>query len=117
MEDTARMLEATNRQLVEAKETMQSLVNELGSAADVIGPSLMKHVQELRSARMTVTAEVRESLTALRDLRRFFLESDYESEMVRLERFVKLCREIQVLKADGVFDAVCESALRLAVKP
>jgi hypothetical protein len=116
MEDTAQMLEATNRQLTEAKATMQGLVNELSAAADIIGPSLMKHVQDLRSARMTVVTEVRESLTALRDLRRFFLESDYETEMLRLERFIKLCREIQSLKAEGVFDAVVDSALKLAVK-
>jgi uncharacterized damage-inducible protein DinB len=117
MEDTAQMLEATNNQLAVAKATMETLVNELKAASDVIGPSLMKHVHEIRSARMTVITEVRDSLTAMRDLRRFFLESDYETEMIRLERFVRLCREIQALKADGVFDAVCDSALKLAVKP
>lgn len=116
MENTAAMLEATNMQLTEAKATMQSLVNELKGSAEVIGPALMKHVQECRAARMTVTTEVRDSLAALRDLRKFFLESDYEVEMTRLDRFVSLCRELQALKQAGVLDAVVDIAIRLATQ-
>jgi hypothetical protein len=116
MEETAQMLEATNRQLNAAKDTMQSLVNELKASADIIGPSLMEHVKELRAARMSVVTEVRDTMTALRDVRKFFLEADYDLEIKRLERFVALCREIQELKKAGVFDAVCDSAIRLAVR-
>jgi hypothetical protein len=82
--------------------------------ADIVQPSLMKQAQDLRSARMTVVSEVQQALGAMRDVRKFFLESDYETEMARLERFVKVCRELQALKDDGVLDAVCDSSLRLS---
>jgi hypothetical protein len=115
MEDIAHGLQAINAEVRASKEILQQLKNEVDAVYEVVGPSLMRQAQELRAARMTAVSEVRDSLAALRDVRRFFLESDYETEIARLERFVKVCREIQELKASGVFDAVCDAALKLAV--
>jgi len=55
-------------------------------------------------------------LCELRDIRKFFLESDYKTEVERLERFVSLCREIKALKESGLFDAVCDTAIRMSVQ-
>jgi negative regulator of replication initiation len=83
---------------------------------DFVNPELMKMIKDIRSSRMTATTEIKQSLVELRDIRKFFLETDYEEEMKRLERFVNLCKEIRQLKADGTFDSICESALKLSMK-
>ena len=64
---------------------------------------------------MTVVNEIRESLSALRDIRKFFLDPEHEKEMVRLEQFVALCRELQALKQSGVLDAVSDTIIRLGL--
>lgn len=116
MEQTNELLKATNSEVQESKKILESLANDVRALADVIGPALLQQVKALRDSRMAVVREVHETLTAMRDIRSFFLESAYETEMQRLERFVTVCREIQALKENGVFDAVCDSALRLAVR-
>lgn len=116
MEQLATLIHETRDELEASKVSIQSLANEVRAVYDVIGPELLKQAKELRAARMNVVAETRDSLAAMKDVRKFFLESDYELEMARLERFVALCREIQALKASGVFDAVCEATIRMALK-
>lgn len=116
VEDTQAILEELNRQLEETKSKMQALVNDIHVLAEVVEPRLMEHVREVRSTRQTVVSEIAQMLSSLRDIRKFFLEDDFEVEIGRLERFVRLCREIRQLKQDGTFDAVCDSSLRLAVK-
>lgn len=115
MEQTADMLKAINIEVQQSKETLQSLANEVRAVHDIVGPQLLQQATALRTARMTVVSEIRESLAAMQDVRRFFLEPDHAVQVERLERFVRLCRDLQELKADGVFDAVCDSALRLAI--
>lgn len=116
MEENALLLTALNKELTESKAILQNLANEIRAVQDIVGPALMAHAQQLRSARMTVVSELQTSLVALREVRKFFLESDYADEMDRLERFVRVCKEVQVLKQSGVFDAVVDSAIRLAVQ-
>lgn len=117
MEQAKELLDAVNDEVEESKHILQTLANEVCAVRDIVNPALAQQIAELRDHRMVIVREVRDSLTALRDVRDFFLGKDYTTEMERLERFVRLCREIQTLKADGVFDAVVESALRLSVKP
>ena len=114
MEQTKAMLTSINAEVVESKNTLQSLANEVSALADVIAPSLIKQIDEIRKSRMAMASEIRELISPMRDLRKFFLESDYEIEMQRMERFVKLCRDVQELKSSGVFDAVADTALRLS---
>ena len=115
MEDNVALLKAVAAELEQAREAYQSLSNEVQAVGGIIRARLFEQTQELRSARMTAVSETQLALTALRDVRTFFLESDYELEITRLERFVVLCRELMELKQQGVLDAVCDSALRLAV--
>lgn len=110
------LLKQSNDELERSKKILQDLANEVTAMTDIVQPALEKQIGALRSARMSTVNEIRESLSSLREIRKFFIEDDYEVEMNRLERFVKLCRELQELKAAGVFDAVCDAALRLAVK-
>ena len=80
MEETGQMLQETNRQLLEANAALQALATQLATAAEILQSQLATHVQGVRAARMTVVNEVRDMLTALRDVRTFFLESNYEAE-------------------------------------
>jgi len=116
MEQELNMLKAVNAEIAESKKIMQQLHDEVRAIGDIVGPQLLKQIEALRAARMAAVTEVQKSLSALRDVRNFFLESTYEVEITRLERLVRLCREVQALKQAGVFDAICESALNLAVK-
>ena len=111
-----KMLEQTNREIEQSKKLLQELANEVVTLADIVQPALDKQIQALRSARMSTVLEIRESLSALRDIRKFFLEEDYEREMGRLERFVGVCRELQKLKREGVLDSVAETAIRMGLQ-
>ena len=71
---------------------------------------------DLRATRMATVNEINASLAAMREIRKFFLESDYETEMTRLERFVRVCRDLQDLKASGVLDAIADTSIKLAVQ-
>jgi len=116
METAAQLVSIANAEVEESRKTLERLKGDVDALSDVVLPVLLKHAQEIRSARMTVVSEVNTALTAMRDVRRFFLDAAYNEEMTRLERFVSVCKDIQQLKADGVFDAVCDSAIRLAIK-
>ena len=116
MEDTVSLIHAILEEAKESKETMEELYNKATSILDEINPALLKQAKELRSTRMTMVSEISQSLTALKDIRKFFLESDYQHEMERLERFVKICHELKELKQEGVLDAISDIAIRLAIK-
>lgn len=116
MEETVHLIQAINAEVEESKRVLTGLSNDVRAVFEIVGPQLLQQAKELRAARMTVVAEIRDSLAALRDVRRFFLESEYSVEMDRLERFVRLCKELRVLKESGILDAVADTAIRLAVR-
>ena len=115
MEHAGQLLEAINKEVETSKKTLETLANDVKAVAHIVNPALLKQATDIRDARMTVVREVRESLSALREIRSFFSEADYDKEMERLERLVAVCREFKAMKDLGVLDAVCEAALRLAV--
>lgn len=115
MDNTLGLLKVANEDIEAYTETLKETVNEFKSIADLLQPEIMKQIQEIRSTRMAAVSEMQLLLNSLRDVRKFFLDKDYEQEMSRLERFVRVCKEIQQLKADGTLDAVCDAAIKLAV--
>ena len=116
MERSVDLLRAVADEMTEAKRVLESLANEVMAIYGVVAPMLVTQIQEIRQARMTAATEINLALASMREIRKFFLESTYTVEMERLERFVKLCRELQALKAEGVLDATADLAIRLAVK-
>lgn len=115
MEDTVMLLREVTKQAEESRKVLEDLSNQVAVIYDVLKPILLKQLSDLRNQRIGMVSEYRDILNAGKDLRNFFLESDYKEEIERLERFVSLCREIKSLKADGTFDAICDSAIRLAI--
>jgi hypothetical protein len=51
---------------------------------------------------------------ALKEVRQFFIGSDYKAEMERLSEFVALCERMQKLKDTGFLDRVADTMLNLA---
>lgn len=116
MEETAQLIQSVNVEVQESKRILRELSMEIKAVGDIVGPMLLGQVKSVRDARMTTVNELKESLAQFREVRKFFLESDYEREMQRLERFIAACRELQQLKASGVLDAVSDVVIRLAVQ-
>lgn len=116
MEDSLEVINAEVQAVKESRETLEQLANQVRKLGDVLIPTLASQVETIRGSRMTVVSEIQLMLGSLREIRKFFLESDYRTEIEHLERFVKLCQEIQKLKQSGVFDGVCDSIIRLAIK-
>ena len=116
MEKVENLLRTVNEEVRESKKILESLSNEITAVSGDVKPKLLNMIKEIRDNRMATVSEIHQTLLALKDIRKFFLESEYKEEMERLERFVNVCKEIQKLKTDGTFDAVCDSALKLSVK-
>jgi hypothetical protein len=116
MEETNTMLQLINEQVEESKKTLESLANEVKALSEIVQPELANQIKILRSSRMTMVDEVRQSLQSLRDVRQFFLDKNYDEEMDRLAKFVSVCKQLKELKDNGTLDAVCDSALKLAIK-
>jgi hypothetical protein len=123
MEEIANEVKATSTELENAIKILKESVNQIRGVADVVGPEMIKVLQDIRSTRMATTVEARQIteeikglLRPLGDVRNFFLESNYEVEMSRLERFVKICWEIKKLKEEGIFDSIVETSIKMAIK-
>lgn len=109
-------LEETVDQVKKAKEELRSSINEMASVFEILHPKMKSMIETMRSSRMTIVTETKESLKAMADVRQFFLESDYATEMQRLERFVAICKELKVLKDQGVLDDVADISVRMALR-
>lgn len=116
MEITVEELKIINEQVQESKTILQSLHNEVRAVHDQVEPELIKQVSQIRNARMNIVSETQTMLTMLRDIRKFFLESDYEKEMGRLKEFITLCKELESLKKRGVLDAVSDTIIKLTIR-
>jgi len=116
MEADADLMASLTAELKESKKTLETLFNDLTALHDQIQPKLSEQIKRVRESRMTVVREMTETLVCLRDVRKFFLEADYKTEIERLERFVRLLRDLQGLKTEGVLDAVADSMMRLMLR-
>jgi len=52
----------------------------------------------------------------MKDVRKFFFESDHEEELKRLQEFVTLGERMKSLIEDGTMDAVVDIAIKLAIQ-
>ena len=116
VEQTTEMMKAANEQLSEARKQLEDTANQIRHLREIVFPQLAEYTLEIRSVRMTAVTEMGAILNEMRQVHKFFIDASYDREMKELERFVGLCKEIQKLKADGVFDAICDSAIRLSLK-
>lgn len=116
MEQTTEAIKLANEEAKESRTILEDLKNQIIAVNKAIFPELIEQVTKMREARMAVVGEMHQSLNMLQDVRKFFIDSSYEMEMERLERFVAVCREIKKLKDEGTLEAICDAAIRLAIK-
>lgn len=93
-------------------QTLREVLNEYQAAASEVG----EIIAALRTKRMTLTSEVAALLPALRDVRQFFIERDYEKEMARLHEFLEVCERLKALKESGFLDDVADTLLKLSTE-
>ena len=116
MEESTELLRTATDELRTARREMRNMTSEIREMCTQANNDLTSKIAEFRSTRMSLVNECRDSLGVLRDVRKFFLESDYETEMNRLDRLVRVCREIKELKELGVFDAIVDSAIKMGIR-
>jgi hypothetical protein len=91
-------------------ETMESLV----VARERLRDMAKQISRETMESRMHTVSEVHQLLSAMKDIRQWFIGPDYQQEMTRLREFLGLCEQLRKLKEDGTLDAVSETILKLA---
>lgn len=72
-------------------------------------------VTELRQFRMATETEMRQLMASLREVRMFFLDKDYATEIARLKEFVEVCERLQKLKTNGFLDSMADTMLKLDI--
>ena len=115
MEKTVEQLKLINEEVLASKKIIQDVFNEMAAVGNQLNPLFRDQIAALRASRMSAVSEVQATLSAMKDIRKFFLESDYEKEIKRLGEFVALCKELKALKEDGTLDALCDVTLKLAL--
>lgn len=106
--------EITN-EVRESKKVLQDLHNEVRSIYDIVAPQLKDMIHDIRSLRTSLTMELNKALLDMKEIRKFFLESEYKEEMARIERFVQINEKLRGLIDDGTMDAITDVMLKLAV--
>lgn len=111
------------KQISEFTEEVNMAKEKLNDYTDLFRKDMIEFVEQLPDAikrvrdwRMTIDREKSLSVQSLRELRQFFLESDYEKEMARLSEFVRMCERMKALSDDGTLEKVSDVMLKLATK-
>lgn len=68
----------------------------------------------VRTKRMATVAEAAATVTALKEVRSFFLGKDYKEEIGRLNEFIDVCERLKKLKDSGFLDTVADTMIRLS---
>ena len=100
--------------LIDARKAVEEAGEGIGLIGDEFDDKVRKIIAETRSSRLAIVTETHQIMSALKDIRVFFLGSDHEKEINRLREFVDLCERLQKLKESGFLDSVADTMLRLA---
>jgi hypothetical protein len=113
-EDVGLLIKAASEELKRAKKELTELQDEVLALADNLIPALKLNLEIARSTRMAIVREAKESLAAMGDLRRFFLENDYQTEMERLKDFMQTIDRLKALNCNGTLNIMADTLLKLA---
>jgi hypothetical protein len=98
----------------EAREVVTELLKGIGYEMTQFEESCRDHLNVIRGKRIAMVSEATSITAALKEVRQFFIGSDYKTEMERLGEFVSLCERLQKLKDSGFLDQVADTMLNLA---
>jgi hypothetical protein len=113
MEDVNALLMKLNEATEESVEVIQETYNDVLSVSSHLIPELGDLIKKVRDKRGAVVRELSQTLNMMKDVRKFFLEKDYETEVERLERFCSVAERLRTLMDDGTLDAISDIILKL----
>lgn len=67
----------------------------------------------VREQRIALGSETRLLMGALKEVRQFFLDSTYETEIQRLHEFIDVCERLKAMKDSGFLDNIADTILKL----
>jgi hypothetical protein len=114
LEKIDESIKLTAEELEISQRSLEAAVNKIQAILQIVTPQLEEEIRSIRATRMSVETECRTLLSALSDVRDFFMGKNYESELQRIERMVALCKELRQLQQDGTLDAISDAILKLA---
>ena len=101
------------KQARESREIIDQLLHGIGGEMERFKTEAGDHIQNIRSTRYTIVSETNTMMNALKDVRQFFMGTDYKEQIDRLRGFVELCERLQKLKESGFLDAVADTMIKL----
>lgn len=107
-------LESLEGRARELYDSISFILRSTAEPMEEVHKQLARHLNELREKRFGLEAETRLIMNQLKDVRQFFLESNYEEQIDRLRDFVTVCERLQALKESGFLDTVADTMIRLA---
>lgn len=113
MEHLSGALEEVDKDIKNQIQVLQQTYNELLRMHDVIAPQIIKMSKELRGKRLSLTLDIKNSLSLMKEIRQFFMEKDHEIEINRVKDFLSVCEKIKTFTEDGTMDAITEVMLKL----
>jgi len=114
MEVNKTLLDEINKEVKISKSILQEMANDCLAIQEILEPQLLHAIKRLRETRMTIRTEFSQTLNAMKDVREFFLDKEYEKEMSRLEKFVNIVSQFRELSNNGTLDAVSDTILKLS---
>lgn len=115
MDTSTEEVRQLNMEFLKLKKMMESTYNEIITVGNAIDDKLTKQIRDIRETRMAIEMEGKSLLTMMKDIRKFFLEDDYEQEVKRLHEFVGVCKALKDMQESGAFEVVIDAMLKLAV--
>lgn len=112
MERVAEEFQVLTEELEKARNNLEMLYGQVSVMSENLSPILIKGAAMVRHSGMQVSIEVNNALASMKEIRKFFLEPDYEKEVKRLAEFVTLCERLQKLKEAGTLDALCDMTMK-----
>jgi hypothetical protein len=95
-------------------DTVKHLSTQIGEPWTEFQQFIKKGISDTREQRIALGSETRLLMGSLKEVRQFFLEESYETEINRLHEFVDLCERLKVLQESGFLDAVADTILTLS---
>jgi hypothetical protein len=93
--------------------TIDYLANQMEGPYNEFADFVKKALAEVREQRIALGMETRQLMTALKEVRQFFLDGDHAQQVKRLHEFVEICERLRALKEDGTLDAIADTMLKL----
>jgi hypothetical protein len=98
----------------ELTAAIQYLVTEIKGPWAEYNDFIKISLTTVREQRLALGSETRLLMGGLKEVRQFFLEESYETEIQRLHEFIDLCERLQALKESGFLDTIADTMLRMS---